>query len=141
MISHLITLQECVMLLKNRYREYVAWTLQNYKGHGVLPFPNASWEFNHVPIMEAVIKQIFAQEQNQLHAINYLCPATQELMKLGMERDSAKYVVAELFKNVVDQITAHFPNLNFNSLEEYQYGFCNDYDLMITLTEDCLALA
>lgn len=127
-----VSLVEVIQGLKSRYRDYVIAAVQRQQGFTPLPFPNQSWEFDHIPYMEALLKEIFNQSALSTMTVGQQSPATQMLMRAGVDHQYATWMTAEAFKGVIDVLVTFVPDIEFGNPDAFQYGLHSVYDLMVT---------
>lgn len=132
MKHYCISLLEVVQWVRGQYRNYVLAVMQGTQPHNGTPFPNNSWDLDHLPFFDALMKEIFAAQATDARRSLTPSPAVAVLMSAGLPREYATFVAQEAFKLCVDTIGVHLPEIQFGDEESFSYGLCDEYDILIT---------
>jgi hypothetical protein len=94
------------------------------------PIPQQLLNYNYGPYMGQLLSEIFASADEPVGLYEEL-ESTRILVRDGLDADTAKAISAHVFKSILDCVTAAIPTLPFGAQESFQYGLCNEVDLMI----------
>jgi hypothetical protein len=133
-LSKIISLQEPVGLIKETFREEV---LLRVKRGGLAAMGDDRVSelvaFNCVPYMQLLLKEMFSKARPPA---DFVDASTQLLINAGLAKDVATSLSCSVFSYTVDCIAPHFPNLTFETSDDYLIDFCGECDVVIR-EHDC----
>lgn len=127
--TFIISLAEPVALIKDSFREQLAYMLLNRDPEATKVACGVN--YNCVPYLTQLLNEIFAAKGNP-EVFGQLSPSTRILIQDGLHRETAIQVALLAFDVVVRAITSIFPNLHFGDTDSFQYDLCGEASLYMT---------
>lgn len=89
-----------------------------------------SLPFNYRPFVELMLDEVFNHAD---HSQGLYWRPISILMEEGLTHTDAEMICSNFYTTLISYIATYFPDIKFSEIEKYQYGFCNDVDVLVTI--------
>jgi hypothetical protein len=124
-----ISLQEPQQLVVQTFRDISTNALVRWTGKG--PAPYSTFQTDGVEVMLAIVDEIF-QKNRPDGSLGNVARSTAVLINMGMSPQAAGLLSSEVYKSTLDQIVSCLPEVTFEELSDWQYGYSEHATLIVT---------